>query len=247
MGHVGCFSFYPTKNITTGDGDMVISEDRRLIRRIKILSLHGITADAWARSVKGCNGYEVVEAGFKYNMTDISATLGSSQLAQIEERWSRRKEVWQAYDDRLKDLLLVRPAPVESNTRHAYHLYTPLLALESLGVRRDKVITALRAENIGVGVHYVPVHEQPYYRKQFNFRPSDFPNASFVGQRTLSLPLAADLSVADVSDVCTALTRVLRYYASHAKLRGKVRSRYVPARAAATLVDRPNMKTKGTA
>jgi dTDP-4-amino-4,6-dideoxygalactose transaminase len=213
LGDAGCFSFYATKNITTGDGGMVITENQRLFRKIKMLSLHGMTADAWTRARQHTTDYKVVEAGFKYNMTDIEAALGLAQFEEIESRWGRRRKVWKAYDEGLKQLPLLLPPPAEPKTRHAYHLYTPLLQIERLRARRKDVIAALRAENIGVGVHYVPVHLQPYYRKRFGFRRADFPNATFVGERTISLPLSAGLSDRDVSDVCRALTRVLRHYA----------------------------------
>jgi dTDP-4-amino-4,6-dideoxygalactose transaminase len=150
-------------------------------------------------------------------MTDIAAALGSPQLAEVESRWKRREEIWHTYADNLKELPLVLPSPAEPHTRHAYHLFTPLLILERLGVQRENVIAALHAENITVGIHYVPVHMQPYYRRRFGFRTSDFPNAAFVGRRTFSLPLSPNMSAEDVSDVCTALTRILGYYAGDAQ------------------------------
>ena len=216
MGDAGCFSFYPTKNITTGDGGMVITRDLQLHERVKVLSLHGMTADAWSRFVGGPTGYEIIAAGFKYNMTDLAASLGLPQLASIEERWRQREQIWQAYSARLKDLPLSLPQEVASGSRHAYHLFTPLLTLEELGVDRQTIIAALDAENIGVGIHYVPVHQHPYYRQQFGFVDSDFPNASFIGERTISLPLSSATSGQDVDDVATALRRIFRYYATSA-------------------------------
>jgi len=217
MGDVGCFSFYPTKNITTGDGGMVITRDKRLHQRVKTLSLHGISADAWTRYVGGSSEYKVLEAGFKYNMTDIAAALGLPQLADIERRWTQRRLIWDLYADRLKNLPLTLPAAPEPDSRHAYHLYTPLLVQESITVPREKIIAALRAENILVGIHFVPVHQHPYYQLRYRFKASDFPNAALVGDSTISLPLTPDLSEEDVSDVCTALTRVLRYFAAKTK------------------------------
>jgi dTDP-4-amino-4,6-dideoxygalactose transaminase len=175
--------------------------------------LHGMTADAWSRFVGGPTGYEVIAAGFKYNMTDLAASLGLPQLATIAERWRQREQIWLAYIERLKALPLLLPSPPAPGSRHAYHLFTPLLVLEKLGVDRQTIITALDAENIGVGIHYVPVHQQPYYRQQFGFVGSDFPNASFVGERTISLPLSSAMSEQDVDDMATALTRIFRYYA----------------------------------
>jgi len=212
MGDAGCFSFYPTKNVATCDGGMVLTRDRELQERIKVLSLHGMTADAWSRFVGGPSGYEVVAAGFKYNMTDLAAALALPQMGTIEEHWKRREHIWQAYNERLSGMPLLLPPGPEPDTRHARHLYTPLLLLEDIGVAREKIIAALAAENIGVGIHYVPVHQHPYYRQRFGFADSDFPNATFVGERTISLPLSPAISEQDVVDVTTALARIFRYY-----------------------------------
>jgi dTDP-4-amino-4,6-dideoxygalactose transaminase len=195
---------------------MVITRDRQVYERVKVLSLHGMTADAWSRFVGGPTGYEVIAAGFKYNMTDLAASLGLPQLETIEERWRQRKQIWLAYTERLKELPLLLPPPAAQDSRHAYHLFTPLLVLEELGVDRQTIIAALDAENIGVGIHYVPVHQHPYYRQQFGFADSDFPNAAFVGERTLSLPLSSATTEQDVDDIATALTRIFRYYAPSA-------------------------------
>lgn len=216
MGDAGCFSFYPTKNIATCDGGMVITRDRELHEQVKVLSLHGMTADAWSRFVGGPSGYEVVAAGFKYNMTDVAAAIALPQLETVEEYWGRREELWRAYNQRLAGLPLQLPPMGDSDSRHAYHLYTPLLVLEEIGVSREKIIAALDAENIGVGIHYVPVHQQPYYRQRFGFKDADFPNAAFVGGRTLSLPLSPAMSELEVEDVANALTRIFRYYKASA-------------------------------
>src|SRR5208337_1939470 len=156
MGAAGCFSFYPTKNITTGDGGMVITPDPHLFERANVLSLHGMTADAWSRFVGGPSGYEVIAAGFKYNMTDLAAALGLPQLAKIEDHYRQREQFWSQYNQQLKELALILPPKLEPESRHACHLYTPLLRLEELRVGRAEVIAALEAENIGVGIHYVP-------------------------------------------------------------------------------------------
>ena len=200
MGDAGCFSFYPTKNITTGDGGMVITRHRQLFERVKVLSLHGMTADAWTRFVGGPTGYEVIAAGFKYNMTDLAAALGLPQLATIEQRWRRREQIGSRYTERLRDFhcwCRRRPPPGRGMpiTVHSTS------CVGRVGVDRQAIIAALDAENIGVGIHYVPVHQHPYYRQQFGFVDSDFPNASFVGERTISLPLSPAMSIQDVDDV----------------------------------------------
>ncbi len=212
IGDAGCFSFYPTKNIATCDGGMVTTRDEALQHKVKVLSLHGMTADAWSRFVGGPTGYEVVEAGFKYNMTDVAAALALPQLEAVEENWKRRERVWQMYNERFER----PPSPIaghaDEGSRHAYHLYTPLLRLEDISVSRDQIIAAIDAEGIGVGIHYVPVHQHPYYRRRFGFENADFPNATFIGERTLSLPLSPAMSEQDVIDVASALTRIFRYY-----------------------------------
>jgi len=212
MGDAGCFSFYPTKNVATCDGGMVITADCALYERVKVLSLHGMTADAWSRFTDGPSEYDVVAAGYKYNMTDMAAALALPQLERVEERWHTREKLWRAYDERLAGLPLQLPASLESDSRHACHLYTPLLSLEEIGASREQIIAALDAENIGVGIHYVGVHQQPYYRERFGLRDADFPNATLVGERTISLPLSPAMSEQDVEDVATALARIFRYY-----------------------------------
>ena len=214
LGNAGCFSFYATKNLTTGDGGMVIVRERAVFEKIKRLSLHGMTTNAWARFTGGPAAYQVTEPGFKYNMTDISAALGLVQLGAIEERWRRRERLWQAYNHELRELPLVLPSPPQPGSRHAYHLYTPLLQPGTLRVGRDQVISALAAENIGAGIHFVPVHMQPYYRQQFGYLEADFPNAALVGQQTISLPLTAGMSEEDVADVGLALARILKHYSA---------------------------------
>ena len=216
MGDVGCFSFYPTKNITTGDGGMVITRDPQLFQRAKVLSLHGMTADAWSRFVGGPSGYEVIAAGFKYNMTDLAAALGLAATGENRGPLAATGACLVAIQPATEGTSALASAGTDPESRHAYHLYTPLLMLEELRVGRTEIIAALEAENIGVGIHYVPVHQQPYYRQQFGFEDSDFPNATFVGERTLSLPLSPAMSEQDVSDVVTALTRICRYYAASA-------------------------------
>jgi dTDP-4-amino-4,6-dideoxygalactose transaminase len=229
LGDLGCFSFYPTKSITTADGGMVITRNRRWVERVRALSLHGMSSDAWTRFVSSSFGYRVAQPGFKYNMTDLGAALGLVQLEGVEDRWQQRQRVWRAYADGLKGLPLLLPPEPELGTRHAYHLYTPLLDKNEARVSRDVFVQGLAAENMGVGIHYEPIHRQAYYRRRFGFRSLDFPNAAFVGKRTFSLPLSPDMSAQDVSDVCMAIKRLLLYYGAQAHGRQ-------PARAAAAAV-----------
>src|SRR5271165_526219 len=213
-GDAGCFSFYPTKSITTGDGGMVISRHRTLIERIKLLSYNGVATSAWTRFAGDAAGYEVLAAGYKYNMTDMEAALGVPQLPLLDERWAQRETLCRAYDERLQSLPLVLPETGDSANRHAYHLYAPLLQLEKLTVPRARIVAAMEAEHIGVGIHYEPVHTQPFFVERFGKHDGEFPNATFIGERTISLPLSAGMSEADVADVCEAFARILRYYAA---------------------------------
>jgi dTDP-4-amino-4,6-dideoxygalactose transaminase len=214
IGDVGCFSFYPTKSITTGDGGMVISRNPELIERVKLLSYNGVATSAWTRFAGDVAGYEVLAAGYKYNMTDMEASLGLPQLPLLEERWAVRERLWRLYDEELRELPLILPSTGDSANRHAYHLYTPLLELEKLSVGRQQIVAAMEAENIGVGIHYEPVHTQPFWIERFGRDDGEFPNATYIGERTISLPLSAGMTEDDVADVCGALGRILRYYAA---------------------------------
>jgi len=127
----------------------------------------------------------------------------------VERYWQRRAEIWQKYNEAFRHLPCILPAEPEPDTRHAYHLYTPLIDIERLGKSRDWVLDALSAENIGVGVHYLPVHIHPFYRRMLGWKKGDYPNAEWIGERTLSLPLSPALSNEDVDDVIRAFTKVL--------------------------------------
>ncbi len=210
FGDVGCFSFYVTKNITTGEGGIIVTDNDKIAERVKMLALHGMSKDAWGRfSDEGYKHYEVIHAGFKYNMMDIQAAIGLHQLKKIEKFRARRKEIWQIYNDSFRDLPVFLPPDPQRNTEHSYHLYTPLIDTERLGKTRDWVLHALTMENIGVGVHYLPVHYHSFYKKTFGLKKGDFPNAEWVGDRTLSLPLSGCLSDRDVEDVIVAFRKVL--------------------------------------
>jgi dTDP-4-amino-4,6-dideoxygalactose transaminase len=193
---------------------MVISQNRELIERVKLLSYNGVATSAWTRFAGDVAGYEVLAAGYKYNMTDMEAALGLPQLPLLEERRARRQRLWNAYSKELQWLPIELPESGDAANRHAYHLYTPLLPLEKLTVRREQIVAAMEAENIGVGIHYDPVHMQPFWIERFGNREGDFPNASYIGERTISLPLSPGMTDRDVADVCAALGRILRYYAA---------------------------------
>jgi dTDP-4-amino-4,6-dideoxygalactose transaminase len=210
-GDLVCFSFYVTKNITTVEGGMVTTGKSRLAGKIKTYAMQGMTRDAWRRfSDKGYRHYRVVLPGFKYNLTDVNAAIGLKQLEKIERWWRRRRRIWDYYGQRFGDLPVFLPPPDVPGGRHALHLYTVHLDLEKLNRDRDAILAGLDAKGVGAGVHYVSLHLQPYYRKRFGFRPGDFPNALWISRRTLSLPLSAALSDAEVEHVADSFRAVVR-------------------------------------
>lgn len=211
LGDFGCFSFYVTKNIITGEGGMVLSQSEEDISRIKILGLHGMSKDAWKRfSDEGFRHYHVVECGFKYNMMDIQGAIGIYQLQRIDAYWARRQEIWRRYNEAFTDLPLGLPADFEPGTRHAYHLYTVLVEESKTGISRDAFLSAMTEQNIGVGVHYLSIPEHPYYQEIYSWKPEDYPNAMRIGRHTVSLPISAKLTDDDVQDVINAVHNIMR-------------------------------------
>lgn len=210
LGDFGCFSFYVTKNVTTGEGGMVLTRDPAAQDRIKIMSLHGMSRDAWKRfSQDGRRHYQVVAPGFKYNMMDLQAAIGLGQLARVEGAWQRRWELWQAYQERLAHLPVIRPAGPAPDTRHGLHLYTLRIDADRCGVTRDQFMDRMGVAGIGVGVHYLALPEHPYYQDLLGWRPEDTPVATAIGRTTVSLPLGAGLTLADIDRVVAAVEHSL--------------------------------------
>ncbi|MCP5143832.1 MAG: DegT/DnrJ/EryC1/StrS family aminotransferase [Gammaproteobacteria bacterium] len=209
LGDFGCFSFYVTKNMVTGEGGMVIARDTDRIARVRRLALHGLSADAWQRfSDKGYKHYFVEECGFKYNMMDIQAAIGIHQLARLEENWQRRQHIWQRYQSAFGDLPLLLPADPAPGLRHAYHLYSVCLQ-PAAPISRDEFLQAMNQRKIGTGVHYLAIPEHPFYQQRFGWRTQDFPVATAIGRSTVSLPISAALTDDDVSDVIDAVRELL--------------------------------------
>jgi dTDP-4-amino-4,6-dideoxygalactose transaminase len=210
FGDFGCFSFYVTKNIVTGEGGMVLAKRDEDIARLKVLGLHGMSKDAWKRfGDQGFKHYQVVECGFKYNMMDLQAALGVHQLKRVEIYWQKRALIWDRYIAAFADLPVGLPSPVEAGTRHAYHLFTLLIDEMRTGVSRDEFLNYMTAQGIGVGVHYLSIPEHPYYQKAFGWKREDFPNAMRIGRQTVSLPISAKLTDDDVRDVIRAVTQFI--------------------------------------
>ncbi len=210
FGDFGCFSFYVTKNVVTGEGGMVVAKQKKDADMIKVLGLHGMSQDAWKRfSDDGYKHYKVVHPGFKYNMMDIQAAIGIHQLKRVEENWKRREKIWKKYYNSLKDTPLILPTSVTENMRHAYHLFPVLVDKAKTGIDRDDFLLAMHKNNIGLGVHYQSIPEHPFYREHFKWRTQDYPNACFIGQQTVSLPLSPKMDDNDVDDVIRAVKKVL--------------------------------------
>jgi dTDP-4-amino-4,6-dideoxygalactose transaminase len=210
FGEFGCLSFNVTKNVTTGEGGMVLAKHADDAARIMISGLHGMSKDAWKRfSDEGYKHYQVVECGFKYNMMDLQAAIGIHQLARVEQNWQKRQAIWNKYNAAFKDLPITIPAETARDTRHAYHLYTILIDEKETGISRDAFLDLMTKNNIGVGVHYMSIPEHPYYRQTYGWEPEDYPYAMKIGRQTVSLPISAKLTEKDVNDVITAVGMVL--------------------------------------
>ncbi|MBD3336485.1 MAG: UDP-4-amino-4,6-dideoxy-N-acetyl-beta-L-altrosamine transaminase, partial [Candidatus Eisenbacteria bacterium] len=210
IGDATCFSFYVTKNVITGEGGMVTTENEQVANWIKTAGLHGLTKDAWKRySDEGFRHYEVIFPGFKYNMMDLQAAIGIHQLARVEENHARREQLWREYDEAFQDLPIDRPAPLAAGDRHARHLYTLLLRLEELRWSRDRVMEALHKEGIGTGIHYSALHLHPFYRETYGYRSGRFPETEWISERTLSIPFSTKLTRQDSGDVIRGVRRVL--------------------------------------
>ena len=206
LGDYGCFSFYATKNITSGEGGMVLARDPERAHYIKVMSLHGMSRDAWNRfSGEGYKHYQVVECGFKYNMMDLQAAIGMHQLGRVEAAWARRQAIWNRYQNAFLELPLVCPVAPPPYVRHAHHLYTLLVDEQRCGVSRDQFLTRMTNLGIGVGVHYLALTEHPYYQQRLGWKPEDTPCATTIGRQTVSLPMSPKLTDDEVERVIAAV------------------------------------------
>ena len=211
IGDIGCFSFYVTKNLVTAEGGMVVTNNEAYAKRMRILSLHGLSADAWNRyGTDGYKHYEVVEAGYKYNMTDIQASLGLHQLARLDAHYKRRVEIWDRYNAAFADLPLVLPASIPPDIKHGRHIYTIFVEKERTGITRDEFLTEMKKRNIGTGVHFRALHVQPFYRDLLGHKPEDFSNALWIGDHTVSIPFSAKLTDEDTQDVIDAVREIIK-------------------------------------
>lgn len=189
---------------------MVTTASGEWAEALRVWRMHGQSRDAWGRSGEGDPiHYQAVLPGFKYNMTDLQASLGIHQLADLPDALARREAVWKRYDDAFADLPVGLPAPPEPDTVHARHLYAIAVDPDRARISRDDFVRRLRGLGVGCGVHYVGVHLQPYHRRCLGVGPGDFPDATWISERTVSLPMSPALSDDDVARVIGAVRRVL--------------------------------------
>lgn len=186
---VSCFSFYANKTITTGEGGMVVTEDSELAERMRLMSLHGLSQDAWGRYSGGGWDYRIIAPGYKYNLTDIAAAIGIHQLARAEEMRLGREQIALRYIEAFADLGMLELPSLDENRIHSWHLFPLRLELERLSINRDEFIVELKRSGVGCSVHWRPLHLHPYYRDTFGWRPEDFPVASRMWERLVSLPI----------------------------------------------------------
>jgi dTDP-4-amino-4,6-dideoxygalactose transaminase len=209
LGDITCFSFYATKTITTGEGGMVTTENPEFAEKIRMLSLHGITKDAWKRySAQGSWRYDIMEVGYKYNLTDLQAALGLTQLAKCDAMLSRRAQIAQFYDTAIKSLDAFEVLPLPQDIGHAWHLYILQVAPSVLRIDRDQVIDQLKQRGIGTSVHFIPLHLHSLYQKRLGYILGQFPNAEERFNRAISLPIYAAMTDADANRVVEALNDI---------------------------------------
>ena len=214
---ITCFSFYANKCITTGEGGMAVTDRDDLAERMRLMSLHGMSKDAWKRFMSnGAWYYEIVAPGFKYNLTDVASAIGLCQLEQADELWNARRNIARALSEQLSGVEELQ-LPLEiPNRRHAWHLFAIQLELSKLDIDRAQFIELLTERGIGASVHWLPLHMQPYYRDLFGYQPSDFPVAAAVWPRLVSLPIFPGMTEAEIGAVADAVKSITREHARRA-------------------------------
>lgn len=207
------FSFHPVKHLTTGEGGMVTSNDSKLAETLRRFRNHGISSEARQRQESGQWFYEMVLLGFNYRLTDIACALGISQLEKLEANLARRRAIAARYTRAFRELPAVMVPTVRDGVIPAWHLYPIRLKLEALSAWRGEIFRALRAENLGVNVHYIPVPQHPYYRERFGCKGGEYPVAEDAYERLISLPMFHAMTDRDVEDVIAAVSKVCEAYA----------------------------------
>jgi perosamine synthetase len=206
------FSFHPVKHLTTGEGGMVTTNDAKLAQTLRQFRNHGITSEARQRQASGQWLYEMVLLGFNYRLTDIACALGISQLGKLEANLARRRAIASQYTRAFRELPTLMTPAVREGMESAWHLYPIRLKVEALSADRSEIFEALRAENLGVNVHYIPVHQHPYYRERFGYKGGEYPVAENAYERLISLPMFHAMTDQDMNDVIAAVSKVVNFY-----------------------------------
>jgi perosamine synthetase len=206
------FSFHPVKHLTTGEGGMVTTDNVDYAKSLRRFRNHGITSDARQRQADGEWHYEIVLLGFNYRLTDIACALGISQLKKLGANLARRRQIAARYANAFRDLAGLILPTVRADVTPAWHLYPIRLDLEKLSADRAQIFRALRAENIGVNVHYIPVHLHPYYRNRYGYQGGEYPVAEKAYNRLISLPMFHEMSDRDVEDVVHGVSKIVKHY-----------------------------------
>lgn len=211
---ITCFSFYANKTITTGEGGMAVTDSAPLAERMRLMSLHGLSHDAWQRYSGGRNwDYEIMAPGFKYNLTDIAAAIGIHQLARAEEMLQERIHVANYYFENLADVSEIELPPQDTDRIHSWHLFPLKLRLEQLSIDRSGFIEELRTAGVGYSVHWRPLHLHPYYKEVFGWRPEDLPVATALWERFVSLPIFPGMRQDELEYVAATVKGISRRYA----------------------------------
>jgi perosamine synthetase len=205
-----CFSFYATKTLTTGEGGMITTEEGEWAERCRMMSMHGISKDAYNRYTgEGSWFYEVIEPGYKYNFSDLGAAMGLAQLGKLERMWQRRATIADTYTRAFRHYPELETPSNDPKVEHAWHLYILRLDLNALEIDRAEFIQELIRHNIGVSVHFIPLHVHPYYAQTYGYCPEDFQVAYNQSQRVISLPICSPMTDEDVEDVIEAVTDIV--------------------------------------
>jgi dTDP-4-amino-4,6-dideoxygalactose transaminase len=213
LGDITCFSFYATKTITTGEGGMVVTENEEYADRIRILALHGISRDAWMRyAAEGSWRYDILDVGYKYNLTDLQAAIGLVQLAKCKSMRQRRAALATRYTRAIESLPVFEAPPIPGDSEHAWYLYVLRVNPSRLRISRDQVIEELKSRGIGTSVHFIPLHLHPLYQDRLGYRRGQFPHAERQFERAISLPLYPAMSDDDVDRVIEALQDIDRLH-----------------------------------
>ena len=211
IGDITCFSFYATKTITTGEGGMATTQNEVWAERMRMMSLHGISRNAWSRySANGSWSYDICHAGHKYNLTDLAASLGIEQLKKCEQFQKTREHYAGMYTQGFRDLPEIMCPSVARNVQHSWHLYVIQLDLDHLRIGRDEFIEQMKSYNVGTSVHFIPLHLHPFYQHTYGYQPGDFPTAGGCFERIISLPIYPMMTEADVEYVIDVVHEIIR-------------------------------------